>query len=264
MPHDSDNNSPSWDDCLIPPADYDPTSPLVWACEEILDFEDTWVDSLLSEKPIVRPPVGDNETEFPGELEDRGVEISNFNPKTITRENVESHAICYGDVNTIDMSELDFGKIVVHFYDLRSAYAMRSTSIVVDGFQWQFQFDIPEKITNRKNPPNKGTIILFNVPGHVTDDVTRSEFGKFGIIREVRRSNQNCFVEFWDTRSSEQALESVKGHRLCGAKIAIEFSRPGGFRKNPDAFLRFRKPVVSRRSAKTKPIFVKSDSAMHY
>jgi RNA recognition motif-containing protein len=108
------------------------------------------------------------------------------------------------------------------------------------------QFAHPQKVTDPKRPPNNGTLVLFLVPPSVTENMIRAEFEKFGDLRDLRTSGGNYFIEYWDIRDCEKAYRFGKTTKLFGMNVNVEYSRPGGFRKNPDAFLSSRKPVVSR------------------
>jgi hypothetical protein len=240
--------STSWSQFLDPPGEYDPSAPLVRTCSRELDISESWINSLIceastfSQSPTELCPL----LEPYSELEDRRVEISNFDPETTTQDTVLSEGLRHGHVESVDMSESRSGRIIVKFSDLRHAYAMRRATIRCSGFTWQLQFAHPEKIADPKKPPNNGTLVLFHVPSNVTDAMLIAEFGKYGDIREVRSRQDQRFVEFWDTRACESAMTAVKGTKLFGSRISVEYSRPGGFRKNPDAFLSHRKPVVAR------------------
>jgi hypothetical protein len=179
-------------------------------------------------------------------LEDRGIEISNFDPETTTKDTVLAEAAKYGDVDSVDVSEIASGKITVKFFDLRSAHALRSSTVRVGGLTWQLQFAHPAKISNPRKPPNIGTIVMFHVPATLSDGAIREEMERFGEIRELRGHADQRFVEFWDTRRCQEALAAIRAGKVFAGKIAAEYSRPGGFRKNPDAFLANRKPVIAR------------------
>jgi hypothetical protein len=191
------------------------------------------------------------------ELEDRRVEISNFDPETTTEAVVLETAVEYGAVEKVDMSEKASGKIFVKYYDLRHSYALRGATIRFGRLTWQLQFAHPEKIGNVKKPPNNGTIVVFKAPAEVTHDVLLAEFEKHGDIRDIRSSQGQRFVEFWDTRACEKALLFARGTKLFGLKLSVEYSRPGGYRKNPDAFLSSRKPVVARAAKGKAPASIK-------
>jgi hypothetical protein len=246
-----------WASFLDPPAGYDPHSPLVRTCSTDLAYSDTWVSTLLSEAPP-----RSQAPSFPGELEDRRVEISNFSPEAPTAETVLSVAAEYGDIDSIDTSEKESGKITIKFYDLRAAHRLRASTVRVGGLTWQLQFAHPEKIADLRRPPNSGTLVLFHVPPALTDERIRSEMERFGEIRELRAHSDQRFVEFWDTRHCEDALRATRRGKTFGSRVAVEFSRPGGHRKNPDAFLCHRKPVVARVS-KTKAQALNEQIAMH-
>jgi hypothetical protein len=235
-------NTAKWSSFLEKPTDYDPSAPLKRTCSREIEFPDSWVNDLISDDVIEQSP----RLEPYKELEDRRIEISNFDPETTTEQMVMAEAVRYGDVQGIDLSGFEIGRIIVKFSDLRDAYAMRGSTIRINGMTWQLQFAHPEKIGNQKNPPNNGTLVLFHVPGNVTEEKLRSVFGEYGDLREIRTTQHQRFVEYWDLRAAERAFKAMKRGDLGSLKIAVEFSRPGGYRKDPDLFLFLRKPAVGR------------------
>jgi hypothetical protein len=239
----------SWDDYLTPGPGYDSRSPLVRTCSRDLDYSLSWMDRLLSDCDLCGAR----------ELEDRGVEISNFRAATIAAD-AAREAAAFGEVACVDAAAAPLGRVIVRFFDLRAARRMRGKVIRVGGLTWHLQFAHPARIADPKNPPNNGTLILFHAPAGVTEQRIRDEFRGCGAIREVRTSAGIHFVEFWDTRDCARAHEAARTRRMFGVKIAAEYSRPGGFRKNPDAFLGERSPAIARAVKKSAPIITKASS----
>jgi RNA recognition motif-containing protein len=144
------------------------------------------------------------------------------------------------------------GRILVTFFDLRAAFRMRRSIFGAGRYTWTIQFARAPKITNSQPVPNTGTIIIFRMKKETTVDDVWREFERFGDIREIRaapeRKGGQRFVEFWDVRAAGNARAEMGGKVVCGARIKIDFSRPGGFRKHPDAFLENRAPIVAYNS----------------
>jgi NADH:ubiquinone oxidoreductase subunit D len=249
----------SWDDYLTPTPEYEPQSPLVRTCSRELECCLTWIDPLLAETAPFSHPTENFDLDAVRELEDRGIEISNFDPETIAVD-AACEAARFGDVSAVDLTAVQSGKAIVKFFDLRAAHRMRNAIIRIGALTWQLQFAHPEKMADSKNPPNNGTLILFHIPKTVTDDRISEEFQNFGTIREVRTSAANHFVEFWDLRDCAKAYHAAKNGKVCGVRVAAEYSRPGGFRKNPDAFLTERRPVIVRAAKKSTPIIMTTRS----
>jgi hypothetical protein len=243
----------SWESYLAPSAEEDLSVPAAWTGGGGIDCPTEWIDLLLSDSRRPQAAAANPGPEPALELEDRGIEISNFDPETIARD-VLSRAEKFGDVEKINVSSLSSGRIIVKFYDLRASQAMRRATIRVGNLIWQIQFAHPEKIANLKRPPNTGTLVLFHVSPSMTQDVIRSEFEKYGDLRDIRMNADNYFVEYWDLRDCEKAYEYAKTKKMHGTKINLECSRPGGIRKNADLFLTSRKPVVSRAVRKPPPV----------
>jgi RNA recognition motif-containing protein len=91
------------------------------------------------------------------------------------------------------------------------------------------------RIEGLRNPPNNGTIVVFQLPAGITNQQIEATFGLFGEIRQVRGTPSKPtqkFVECWDIRDAQKALDALNGQYLMGSRVSIEFSLPGGFRRN--------------------------------
>jgi RNA recognition motif-containing protein len=185
-------------------------------------------------------------------LEDRGIVISNLEPD-VTSEDILKVSSDFGAVEFVELKDLRSGIVAnVRFFDLRSAMGMRRDFRSVCARPWMLQFAVPQPIKDRKHPPNNGTIVIFHLLEGVSDGQLKEELSRFGQIRQIRsppdRMTQR-FVEFWDSRCAEAALRGLRGRIILNSRISVEFSLPGGYRKNPDVFQDARAPVVVRRTA---------------
>ena len=177
------------------------------------------------------------------EIENRTLLISNLNPST-TLEEIKSVFDSHQLSKTIDTTNLAItGSITIEFFDLREAQNIKKTK---NGIMFPSAKNVSKgpisvvyaplkTVPNPKRPPNNGTIVVFHLPNGITDQHIDSSFSSFGEIREIRGTPQKPgqrFIEFWDTRAAEDALNNLNGKLIMGSKVSIEFSLPGGFRKN--------------------------------
>jgi hypothetical protein len=181
-----------------------------------------------------------------GELEDRSLIVSNLEAG-VGAADLRRAAAWFGDVECAELR--DGGRAgAVRFFDLRAAMAMRRGA---PGRAWAVRFAPPQPIADRKRPPNNGTIVIFHLAEGIADAQLHERLAPFGAIRQIRappdRTTQR-FVEFWDTRDADSALRALRGRTILNSRISVEFSLPGGCRRNPDAFQDARTPVVVRRS----------------
>ncbi|GAB1220466.1 hypothetical protein ENUP19_0054G0039 [Entamoeba nuttalli] len=134
----------------------------------------------------------------------------------------------YGDVKTIYYSTVQFGFIVVIFYDIR---ASRSAAKYLNGrcyrgHQLHIVFGIPIDINEE---PNHGTLVIFNIDKQTDDETLKTIFSKYGEIKEIRETpsrKYHKFIEYFDSRSSDIALKELNDIEINGRKIKIETSKP--------------------------------------
>ncbi|XP_031477251.1 protein terminal ear1 [Nymphaea colorata] len=78
---------------------------------------------------------------------------------------------------------------------------------------------------------NQGTLVVFNLDSEVSSGLLKNVFEAFGAVKELRETpskRQHRFVEFYDVRDAARALAEMNGREICGKRVKIEFSRPGG------------------------------------
>jgi hypothetical protein len=83
--------------------------------------------------------------------------------------------------------------------------------------------------------PNHGIIVVFQIRRCVADEPVCGCFKKVGDIRESRATPERGtqrFVEYWDLRDCQRALLATNGKRVLGSNVRVEYSTPGGIRKN--------------------------------
>ena len=77
-------------------------------------------------------------------------------------------------------------------------------------------------------------------------------FEQFGEIRQIRptpsKQNQK-FIEFWNTKAAAAAVRAMRNRKrkqVLGSKVAVEFSLPGGYRKNMQSLYETKLPTIER------------------
>ncbi|KAH0795952.1 protein MEI2-like 3 isoform X2 [Histomonas meleagridis] len=170
------------------------------------------------------------------EIENRTITITNINPH-VTQAEIEEAFTTSSSVKSIDTSKLDSGVVTIEYYDLRDAMKAKKmkNGTTLHGNAIMVSYAPLPKIDDPKKPPNNGTIVVFHLPSGINDQHIESSFGQFGEIRQIRgtpaKPNQR-FIEYYDTRAAEAALNGLSGKFVMGSRVSIEFSLPGGFRRN--------------------------------
>lgn len=230
------------DEYLMPsPSSSNPSSPSLQNFSQMkYNIQPTSFDSLDTLKriePVLFPP-GINSINSIGEFENRTIIISNL-PNNATKAEVESVFCSYGDIDNINLNDINRGIARIRYFDIRSSHWAKMTETKIRSNILFKSFAPLEEVTNPRKPPNNGTIVIFHLPSAITDIELSSIFSQFGEIRQIRstplKQNQK-FVEFYDVRNAEIALKSMNGQFIKKSKVSIEFSLPGGFRKNSASF----------------------------
>lgn len=193
----------------------------------------TSMDALAPIQPFMFPPNIEYDN-FNGELENRIVACSNV-PQDVPIDELNAIFGAYGEIEKFDMTRLNMGTLLVHYYDIRSARWLRSSEFSIHGRPIIRAFAPSEEVKNPKKPPNCGTIVIFHLVTETTSQELEELFSQFGEIRQIRSTPQKQkqrFIEYFDKRSAERALTSMNGKCVRNSKINIEFSLPGGFRRN--------------------------------
>lgn len=154
------------------------------------------------------------------------------NVQLLTNETLAKIFQQYGDVKTIDMEAKQHNFVIVTFFDIRAAKLAQKNvnGANVLGKILEVHFFFPKTQEN----VNQGTLVVFNLNVAITRQELHKMFGKFGEIKEIRETpnkKHHKFIEFFDTRSAETAMNELNKTLLSGKKIKIELSRPGGARR---------------------------------
>jgi hypothetical protein len=170
------------------------------------------------------------------EVENRAIQIKNIDPQT-TEDEIHEIFNAGTAARKVDLSGLPDGEVFIEYFDLRRAIEMKRSKNgeIVGSSQIAISFAPLAKIPDPKRPPNNGTIVVFNLQNGLTDEQIQSTFGHFGDIREIRvtpgKPTQR-FIEYWDLRAAEKAVDGLNQKYVMGSKVSMEFSLPGGFRRN--------------------------------
>ena len=196
----------------------------------------TAMESLDTLQPL--PYQQEHEFSTFGELENRVVICSNI-PSTVSLDEFKVMPMQFGDIEYFDTSQFDRGIVTVHYFNIYAAHQLKHSDLRIDGKPIIMSFGPLEEVKNPKKPPNNGTIVIFHLPEDATDQELMMLFSKFGNIRQIRSSpfkQSQKFIEFYDKRDAQAALTAMNGTYVRNSKINIEFSLPGGFRRNPQNF----------------------------
>jgi hypothetical protein len=185
----------------------------------------------------------------------RSIQLTNLDPYTTTKELMDYLKV-YGEVESMDLSNIGFGIAIVRFYDIRSAQSLRWSCICLRNRCIGVAYGPPLQITNPRKPPNNGTIVVFHLRKGVLDEDVHNEFSQFGAIRQIRCAPGKLtqrFIEFYDLRAAQAAVKGMKGKKVFKSKISVEYSLPGGFKKFQEQLSSPRLPKIERAARSHTP-----------
>jgi len=128
----------------------------------------------------------------------------------------------YGPVRSMYTLCKHRGFIMVSYWDIRHAkIAMRGLQgKVLRKRKLDIHYSIPKDNPSEKDQ-NQGTLVVFNLDPHISKDDLRSIFGVYGEIKEIRETpnkRHHKFVEFYDVRCAEQAMQALNKTEIRGKK----------------------------------------------
>mmetsp|Transcript_8652 Transcript_8652/g.31899 ORF Transcript_8652/g.31899 Transcript_8652/m.31899 type:complete len:1084 (-) Transcript_8652:411-3662(-) len=136
----------------------------------------------------------------------------------------------FGDVRDLYVACRHKAFVRVSYYDIRSA---RNALVGLQSHPLEVYYTVPQKTPNEKTI-NQGTLVVFNLDASVTNEQLYRIFSEHGEVKEIRETpnkRHHKFVEFYDVRAAEAALQALNRAEIAGKKIKLEPSRPGGARR---------------------------------
>lgn len=197
-----------------------------------------------------------------GEIPTRSIMISNI-PPDATKEDLHYIFESFGPYESCDLTNISKGVAYVQFYNMEDAQLMRVSTIYLCHQQVMKIFHVDSQINciqnnNSKKPRNNGTIVLFHIPKEIDEKELHEIFSNFGKVRQIRNTPfkfSQKFIEFYDTRAAEKALKTYNGkflNKKSKTRVSIEYSFPGGFKKNIQKYYRTTLPTIERNKNNNK------------
>ncbi|KAM5568358.1 hypothetical protein ABKV19_016099 [Rosa sericea] len=142
----------------------------------------------------------------------------------------------YGDIRTLYTACKHRGFVMISYYDIRAARnAMKALqNKPLRRRKLDIHYSIPKDNPSEKDV-NQGTLVVFNLDSSVSNDELRELFGVYGEIKEIRETpnrSHHKFIEFYDVRAAESALNAMNKSDIAGKRIKLEPSRPGGAKRS--------------------------------
>ncbi|XP_071733151.1 protein MEI2-like 2 isoform X2 [Rutidosis leptorrhynchoides] len=141
----------------------------------------------------------------------------------------------YGEIRNMYTACKHRGFVMISYYDIRHARAaMRELqNKPLRRRKLDIHFSIPKDNPSEKDI-NQGTLVVFNLDASVSSEDLRHIFAAYGEVKEIRETPHKIhhkFIEFYDVRGAEMALNALNGSEIAGKRIKLEHSRPGGARR---------------------------------
>jgi len=154
--------------------------------------------------------------------------------ETMAKEEFFDLVRAHGEIRALDVVQRD--AVNGGNYALLSFFDCRSAEVAYHALQEWHGFNV--HFTSAEGLPgmeNRGTLVVFNLDPNMGNEKLIAMFEVFGEIKEIRETpmkKNHKFIEFFDVRAAEAALESLNKQEVNGRRLKIEYSRPGGARRN--------------------------------
>ncbi|EGG15250.1 hypothetical protein DFA_10084 [Cavenderia fasciculata] len=151
---------------------------------------------------------------------------------SIDDESAMSLFSSFGPVKSIMGTCKHRGFIIVDYYDIR--HAMSSLRNLHNTELHKRKLDIRYAMLKDCNN-DIGTLVVFNLDPSMTNQQLTQIFGVHGQIKEIRETPNKAhhkFIEYYDTREAAEAIKHLNKAELAGKRLRIQYSRPGGNKKN--------------------------------
>ncbi|KAI4363888.1 hypothetical protein MLD38_020051 [Melastoma candidum] len=170
-----------------------------------------------------------------GEHPSRTLFVRNINSNVEDSELRSLFEPC-GDIRNLYTACKHRGFVIISYYDIRDALKAKQTlqNKPLRRRKLDIHFSIPKENPSEKDI-NQGTLVVFNVDASVSTDALRLIFGVHGAIKEIRETpnkKHQKFIEFYDVRDAGLALTALNRSEIAGKRIKVEYSRPGGLKRN--------------------------------
>ncbi|AQK79650.1 protein MEI2-like 3-like isoform X2 [Zea mays] len=161
----------------------------------------------------------------------RALIVKNINPG-IEGSDLRALFQQYGDVQTFDTSCKSHGIVTVSYYDIRAAQdAVRAVHNKPLGLmKLDVQFSLPKENVPNKDP-NNGTLVVSLIDSSISSHDLLQKFSVYGDVKEIYKSPTSCnkkFVEFYDIRAAQEALNDLNKGEISCSQIKVEHSFSGG------------------------------------
>nr|XP_043638221.1 protein MEI2-like 2 isoform X2 [Erigeron canadensis] len=142
----------------------------------------------------------------------------------------------YGEIRNLYTACKHRGFVMISYYDIRHARAAMKElqNKPLRRRKLDIHFSIPKDNPSEKDI-NQGTLVVFNLDASISSEDLRHIFAAYGEVKEIRETphkRHHKFVEFYDVRAAEMALNALNGSEIAGKRIKLEHSRPGGARRS--------------------------------
>jgi hypothetical protein len=154
----------------------------------------------------------------------------------------------------------------VSFFDIRAAERTLQVLEHRRDLVSEVRYSLP--VSFHEAEKQQGTLVVFNLDPHLSNDDLMRLFSQFGPVREIRNTpnkNHQRFIEYFDARHADAAMTELNKKEICGRKLKIEPSHPGGSRKeHMDQFNRMLIRLRQTRSAPVSPRLQQQPQQQHH
>ncbi|KAJ6239411.1 protein mei2-like 4 [Anaeramoeba flamelloides] len=168
-----------------------------------------------------------------GEYPNRALFVRNID-SNIEDEQLFNIFIQFGEIKEIYSKSKIRGFVLIKYYDIRHSMAAleKLQGKIINGRKVDIHYSIPKE-NPKEEDQNQGTVVCFNLDETITNEHIFHYFSEVGQVKEIRSTPNKLrhrFIEYYDIRDANRAIQILNKSIIKNREIKVELSRAGGIR----------------------------------
>ncbi|KAJ3444717.1 protein mei2-like [Anaeramoeba flamelloides] len=140
----------------------------------------------------------------------------------------------FGEIKEIYSKSKIRGFVLIKYYDIRHSMTAleKLQGEIINGRKVDIHYSIPKE-NPKEEDQNQGTVVCFNLDETITNEQIFHYFSQVGQVKEIRSTPNKLrhrFIEYYDIRDANRAIQMLNKSIIKNREIKVELSRAGGIR----------------------------------